>query len=123
MSSVVPIDSDLNNCLELIFEHGDFLPDDFYLTIMNLIKKYYENGNNFHEIHGYLDENLNRIDNELIKNIKGYIKNKNVTVVKTNYFYYCYFYCKITICVIVFVVPISLITYSVVNSYINPKKN
>lgn len=117
MSQINPINKDLNECLELIFEHGDFLPDDFYLNIMNLIKQYYENGNNFQEIHEYLDKNLNRIDKNLIKQIKGYITVKKITIKKVDSPDLCYIIFKLGCYFILFSLPVSAVLFCIINSY------
>lgn len=57
MTVIVPIDEiklkiKINRCMELIFENNLKLPDGFYLTIMDLLKRYYEDhGSSFEKIH------------------------------------------------------------------------
>ena len=38
---------------QIIFDYSEDIPNDFYVHIMNLVKLYYENGNNLQEIHVY----------------------------------------------------------------------
>jgi hypothetical protein len=65
--------------MELIFENNQKLPEDFYLTIMNLLKQYYDNrGNSCNKIHEYLNRNEKRIDPELFKEIKSFFREKVV---------------------------------------------
>ena len=83
MSVVVPIlettfKSDLNECMSLLFENTQSLPEDFYLVMMNQIKVYYEHRQNLNEIYLYLDQNQQRVDPELLSQIKSYIKPTNV---------------------------------------------
>ena len=57
MSVVVPV----NECVNLIFENSEDIPEDFYINInacaFNL---YYDCGNNLHEIHEFLNRNKNK---------------------------------------------------------------
>ena len=82
MCTIVPIEEiefkiNLNRCMELIFENNLDLPEDFYLTIMNLLKRYYEDhGTSGEKIHEYLNQNEKRIDPELFKSIKSFFKKK-----------------------------------------------
>jgi hypothetical protein len=79
MSVVVPINH--NEIAQLIFECSEDIPNDFYIDIMNLMKKYYENGNNLNEIHVYLNKNKKRINGNLFKKIKKLlepVKNKKI---------------------------------------------
>jgi hypothetical protein len=79
MSVVVPIlettfKSDLNECMSLLFENTQSLPEDFYLVMMNLIKVYYEHRQNLNDIYRYLEQNRERVDPVLLSQIKSYIK-------------------------------------------------
>ena len=79
MSVVVPIiettfKSDLNECMSLLFENTQSLPEDFYLVMMNQIKVYYEHRQNLNDIYRYLDQNRERVDPVLLSQIKSYIK-------------------------------------------------
>ena len=82
MTVIVPIDEiklkiKINKCMELIFENNLKLPDGFYLTIMNLLKQYYEdNGTSFEKIHEFLNKNEKKIDPELFKQIKSFFREK-----------------------------------------------
>jgi hypothetical protein len=63
--------------MELVFENNLKLPDGFYLTIMNLLKRYYEDhGTSFEKIHELLNQNEKKIDPELFKSIKSFFKEK-----------------------------------------------
>jgi hypothetical protein len=66
MSVIVPI----NDCANLLFENSENIPEDFYVHIMNLLKIYYENGSNLHQIHEFLNKNKNKIDCLLMEKIK-----------------------------------------------------
>ena len=77
MAVVVPI----NECVNLIFENSENIPDGFYLKIMDLLKIYYENGTNLNEIYTFLDGNKSQITHELMKEIK---KSLNQYLPKTN---------------------------------------
>lgn len=67
MSVVVPV----NECVNLIFENSEDIPEDFYINIMNLLKVYYDRGNNLHEIHEFLNRNKNKINILLMEKIKA----------------------------------------------------
>ena len=71
---VVPIDH--NEIAQVLFEYSEDIPNDFYVNIMDLMKIYYETGNNLNQIHTYLDENKNRINKDLFKKIKKLLKPK-----------------------------------------------
>ena len=73
MSIVVPIENNASKCIEYIFENAEKLPNDFYVESMNLIKQYHDYGNNFYEIHAFLELNKNKIDNLILEEIKKYI--------------------------------------------------
>jgi hypothetical protein len=64
--------------MSLLFENTETLPEDFYLVMMNLIKVYYERQQNLTQIYRYLDQNRERVDPELLNQIKSYIKPVNV---------------------------------------------
>jgi hypothetical protein len=66
--------SDLDECMSLLFENTQILPEDFYLVMMNQIKVYYEHRQNLNEIYQYLDQNQQRVDPVLLSQIKSYIK-------------------------------------------------
>ena len=74
-SVVVPIDH--NEIAQLVFDCSEDVPNDFYVNIMDLMKIYYENGNNLPQIHIYLNENENRINKDLFKKIKKLLKQKS----------------------------------------------
>ena len=74
MSVVVPINH--NEIAQLVFECSEDIPNDFYIDIMNLMKIYYENGNNLNEIHVYLNKNEKRINGILFKKIKKLLEPK-----------------------------------------------
>jgi len=77
-SVIVPINH--NEIIQLIFDCSEDVPNDFYLTIMNLMKNYYEYGNNLEEIHIYLNENKKRINADLFKKIKNLLKPVNKSI-------------------------------------------
>ena len=83
MTTVIPINE--HEIAQIIFEYSEDIPNDFYVNIMNLIKKYYEHGNNLQEIHDYIKQNENRIDKNCLINLRKSLKPK----VK--------FYCNFTI--------------------------
>ena len=68
MVSIVPINE--YEIAQIIFDYSEDIPNDFYVHIMNLVKLYYENGNNLQEIHVYIEENKNRIDKHVLLKIK-----------------------------------------------------
>jgi hypothetical protein len=111
MSTIIPIDEinfklHLNKCMELIFENNLKLPEDFYLEIMNLLKRYYENhGNSFEKIHELLNRNETRIDPELFKEIKSFFKE--------NYYELEDFDCKRKITIIIVLMVLSGFIYSI----------
>ena len=71
-----------SDCIQYVFENGDEIPDGFYVGIMGLIKKYYNyNGDNFQEIHKYLDENKTTVNPLVLKTIKSYFVKKKQNVV------------------------------------------
>ena len=74
MALIVPIE----NASSFIFEHSEELPNDFYINIMNLLKTYYEFGNNLDEIQEYLEKNENTINPLILKKIREFL-------IKTNY--------------------------------------
>jgi len=74
MSVIVPIENDTSQCIEFIFENAEKMPNDFYINIMNLIKYYHDYGNNYFEIHGFLELNKNKVDNSILNEIKKHIK-------------------------------------------------
>ena len=74
MSIVIPIENDASKCMEFVFENAEKMPNDFYINIMNLLKNFHEYGNNFIEIHGYLELNKNKVEDSILKQIKIYIK-------------------------------------------------
>jgi len=73
MSVVVPIEIH-QEIVNYIFEEAERLPNDFYVNIMNLMKKYYEQEHfqDYSEIHTYLNKNKNRINGEIFKKIKDH---------------------------------------------------
>ena len=77
-SVIVPINH--NEIIQLIFDCSVDVPNDFYVTIMNLMKNYYEYGNNLEEIHIYLNENKKRINDDLFKKIKNLLKPVNKSI-------------------------------------------
>jgi len=72
MATVIPINE--HEIAEIIFEYSENIPNDFYVHIMNLVKIYYEHGNNLEEIHNYINENKNRINKDLLIKIKKALK-------------------------------------------------
>ena len=107
MSVVVPIlettfKTDLNECMSLLFENTETLPEDFYLVMMNLIKVYYERQQNLTQIYRYLEQNRERVDPELLNQIKSYIKPTNIkpNIPKTHEPFDCDRFIKIIMIVI-----------------------
>jgi hypothetical protein len=66
MSVVVPV----NECVNVIFENSENMPEDFYINIMNLLKVYYDHKTNLDQIHEFLNKNKNKVDNLLMEKIK-----------------------------------------------------
>jgi hypothetical protein len=65
----------IENVSFYIFDHSEEVPNDFYVHIMNLLKNYYEHGDNLEEIHEYLNEN-NSINPRILKSIRDFLKVK-----------------------------------------------
>ena len=66
MSVIVPIE----NASSYIFDRSEELPNIFYIHIMDLLKTYYEFGDNLNEIQEYLDENENTVNPLILKKIR-----------------------------------------------------
>ena len=58
--------------VEYLFEESERLPEDFYVNIMDLMKKYHDKQEPhvYDEIRVYLDNNKNRINGDIFKKIK-----------------------------------------------------
>ena len=67
MPVIVPINSD--KIVEILFENSEEVPNDIYLNIMNLMKRYHEHGDNENEIRLYLD----KVDIKIKKRFEKYI--------------------------------------------------
>ena len=81
MSVVVPITQSPDNCrecVEYIFENSEYFPDGFYMNIMELLKKYHDNGNNLEDIHKLLEENKKVLDQTVYNKIKSYLNIEDV---------------------------------------------
>jgi len=85
MSIIIPIieqhDRNLENCsecVEYIFENSENLPDGFYINIMDLLKKYYDYGNNLDDIHNFLEENKKALHETVYNKIKTYLSNETI---------------------------------------------
>jgi len=89
MSVVVPIDNETAKCMEFIFENAEKLPNDFYVNIMDLVKNYREYGNNFYEIHTFLESNKNRVEESILTEIKKFILLPSSHPIKTKW-YICF---------------------------------
>ena len=70
MSTIVPIDSD--KIVEILFENSENIPNDIYLHIMNLMKRYHEFQDNEDEIRLY----LSTVDKKVKNNFEQYITKK-----------------------------------------------
>ena len=93
--------------MEYIFENAEKMPNDFYINIMNLVKNFHEHGNNFYEIHTFLEFNKNKIEDSILKQIKSYIKLKKMR-------WSClieYINCKCCFCLIVLSVLLFFIVF------------
>ena len=112
-------------CVDLLFEESENLPEDFYLGVMNLIKNYYEYGNNLQELHNFINLNKNRIDKKLFEELKSIFnieqKSKNQVVVKQG----CNIYgklckcCVVTCSTILICVPAAFMVCVIVVSVVN----
>ena len=51
----------LDELVEFVFENSLELPNDFYVNIMDLIKKNYEQNFNFFQIHEFIEKNQIKI--------------------------------------------------------------
>jgi hypothetical protein len=80
MTSIIPINE--YEIAQIIFEYSEDIPNDFYVHIMNLVKLYYENGNNLQEIHVYIEENKNRINQNILLKIKKSLEPKHKFIIK-----------------------------------------
>ena len=83
MPVVVPINTD-HEIVDYIFEESERLPNDFYVHIMDLMKKYHDNRSKqvYNEIHSYLLKNENRINNDIFKKIKERFPEKKIEYFK-----------------------------------------
>jgi hypothetical protein len=94
-SIVVPIDS--TKIVELLFENSTCVSEEIYLHIMNLMKRYYEFGDNENEIRIFISTKI--INQELKNKIEKYLNKKTKRVISNfNILEYCS--CRIfgTIC-------------------------
>ena len=73
MAVVVPVNVH-HEIVDYIFEESERLPNDFYINIMNLMKKYHDEccTQVYIEICTYLNNNKNRINGDIFKKIKDY---------------------------------------------------
>ena len=67
--------------VEFIFENSEEMPNDFYVDIMDLIKKSYHDCNKISEIYKFLEQNGSRIKSELLNQIKERLPRQNEVVV------------------------------------------
>ena len=113
------------NCVDILFEQSENLPGDFYLDIMNLIRNYYEYGNNLEEIHKFLVLNENRIDKKLFQELKSIFtfeqKIVNQVVVKQGCDFYDKLYkcCFVTCSVFLVSIPLGFMACFIVISIIH----
>ena len=54
----------------IVFENADRLPNNVYIDLMNLLKKYYET-NDHDDLEKYLNDNVNNIPSDLLLKIKN----------------------------------------------------
>jgi hypothetical protein len=91
MAIVVPINvyNVHHEIVEYIFEESERLPNDFYINIMNLMKKYHDQCGRqvYNEIQVYLDKNKKRINSDIFKKIKGHFPNERIN--RLEYFKKC----------------------------------
>ena len=66
--------------VEYLFEESERLPEDFYVNIMDLMKKYHDKQEPhvYDEIRVYLDNNKNRINGDIFKKIKKPFPKRNL---------------------------------------------
>jgi len=57
------------------------MPNDFYVNIMDLIKKSYHDSNKISEIYKYLEQNGSRIKTELLNQIKERLPRQDEVVI------------------------------------------
>ena len=71
MTTISPI-IDSSKIVEVLFENAEEIPNDVYLNIMNLMKKYHDECGTqvYIEICTYLNNNKNRINGDIFKKIK-----------------------------------------------------
>jgi len=67
--------------VEFIFENSEEMPNDFYVDIMDLIKKSYHDCNKISEIYKFLEQNGSRIKTELLNQIKERLPLQNEVVI------------------------------------------
>jgi len=89
MAVVVPINVhnetvDYCEIVDYIFEESERLPNDFYINIMNLMKKYHDQQHPqvYNEIRVYLDKNKKRINGDIFKKIKEHFPEKQIEYFK-----------------------------------------
>ena len=82
MAVVVPIDG--HEIVSYIFEIAEQIPNDFYINIMDLMKKYYESSANLNEIHEYLNSNEDKVDHTILNKIRNYLTNETSYIEKVN---------------------------------------
>ena len=86
--------------VEFIFEKSEEMPNDFYVNIMDLIKKSYHDSNKISEIYKYLEQFGSKIKTDLLNQIKERLplQNEIVVVIQENTFtpyqYFVMFYAK-----------------------------
>jgi len=94
MSVIVPINEldDQHELMNYIFEISENVPDDFYITIMNLMKIFYdEHGENIHNINEYLHKNKNKINNVILIKISSLLPPQPPEQKRTNNLNICIF--------------------------------
>ena len=65
MDVAIPIENE--DLCELLFDHKEKLPDNFYLNLMNMLKVYHSGGHNENDIYNELVDNIGQIDPEVMK--------------------------------------------------------
>ena len=69
--------------IKSIFEESERLPNDFYVNIMGLMKKYHDEGPHvYNEIQVYIDKNKKRINDDIFKKIKEHFPEKQIEYFK-----------------------------------------
>ena len=80
MAAVVPINIE-HEIVDYIFEESERLPNDFYVHIMDLMKKYYDqqHAQVYNEIQVYINKNKNRISVDVFNKMKEHFSSRNQT--------------------------------------------